>query len=102
MASDHHAKSVHNTLSTTTADKISFDQPWGGVEVTNNDASVRLFAAKNATAVSAADGTEVIEPGTSKIVFPGQWVGDPDQDFSAGDYISIVGNGNIYSAEGVH
>jgi len=96
MATDSAVRSVHNTLSTTVADTITNTQIWPAVEIVNGDATESLYVRQDGTtAVAAADGTTHILPGTTKVI-------KSEPDFSANTLtISVVGNGNIYSIEGV-
>lgn len=89
MATDSHAKSVHNTLSGTTADAVTITG-YDDVDIINHDASTRLyFRSDGTTAVSEADGTDVVAPGGFV------------RHNADGRAISIVGNGNAYSVVGV-
>lgn len=90
MATDSDARSVHNTLTSTTADTITITENPSLVAVANRHASEALWvAAKPATAVAAANGTDYVPPG-GEVVMPYP---------SAG--LSIVGNGNQYSVHTV-
>lgn len=96
MATDSAVKSVTNTLTSTTADAVTLTQPWPAVEITNHHATEKLFGrADGTTAVAAADGTSVILPGTTKVI-RARW------NASMQTVISVVGDGNVYTIEGVH
>lgn len=89
MATDEDAKSVHNTLSGTTADAITITG-FDTVDIVNHDSSNRLyFRSDGTTAVGAADGTDVVAPGGFV------------RHNADGRAISIVGDGNAYSVVGV-
>ena len=95
MATESTAKSVHNTLSGTTADKITITGS-RFVDVVNRDASKPLYVscdgtASPTTAVAEANGTEYVAPGGFVRV-------DTGSDHGA---VSIVGDGNAYSVIGV-
>lgn len=79
----------HATLSGTTADSVTFSYRGGSsLAVTNRDATTTLyFTVNGATAVSAADETFVVLPLQTKTVRFRDTV------------VSVVGNGNAYSAE---
>ena len=103
MATDDDVRSVHNTLSSTTADTVKLTQFWDYIEVTNRDAVEPLYLRQDGTtAVGAADGTTVIQPGESKIV-PAviQDGGTPGSTSAPCHSLSIVGDGNNYSVEGI-
>lgn len=96
MATDTHAKSVHNTLSGTTADKVTitgFDR----IQILNRDSSDLLYVSYNGTdtpdtAVAAANGTDVVLPlGYIEV----------DAGGTDGGAVSIVGDGGGYSVVGV-
>lgn len=93
MATDTDAKSVHNTLSGTTADTVTITG-YDVVDIINRDSSNPLYVryegdASPTTAVAAANGTDYVAPGGFLRVDAG------------GGGISIVGNGNAYSVVGV-
>lgn len=95
MATDSHARSVTNTLTGTTADTVMLLQPWPAIEVTNHDATDKLYVRLDGTtAVAEANGTTPILPGTSKIIAA---------SLNAVNQIvvSIVGDGGVYTIEGV-
>jgi hypothetical protein len=96
MATDSHAKSVHNTLSGTTADTVTitgFDR----IQIINRDAEDLLYVSYNSTdtpttAVAAADGTDVVLPlGFIEV----------DANGTEGGAVSVVGDGGAYSVVGV-
>lgn len=96
MATASATFSVHNTLSTTTADLITLTAPHDRVEVVNRHATEHLYftiapeGQTPTTAVGAADDTWVVPAGKSLIVeSPGK----------RGCVISVVGNGNEYSLQ---
>lgn len=93
MATDTATKSVHNTLSGTTADTVTITG-YDVVDVINRDPSNPLYVryegdASPTTAVAAADDTDYVAPGGFIRIGAG------------GGGISIVGNGNAYSVVGV-
>lgn len=96
MATDSHAKSVHNTLTGTTADKVTitgFDR----VQIINHDATDLLYVSYDGTdspttAVAAANGTDVVRPGGYIEI---------DANGTGGGAVSIVGDGGAYSVVGV-
>lgn len=96
MATDSDLKSVHLTLSGTTADTITLTQLWDRVEVGNEHDTVDLFVRMDGvTAVSDADGSTRIGPNETKILHPiHDWT-------NKRIVISVVGNANPYSIEGV-
>lgn len=95
MATDSAIRSVTNTLSGTTADTITLTQAWPAIEVTNQDASIWIYLRQDGTtAVSEADNTTPIPPGSSKVL-------DSSVTSLNTIVISIVGNGNKYTIEGV-
>ena len=95
MATESAAKSAHNTLSGTTADKVTITG-YSVVDVINKDAAKPLYVSCDktsspATAVAEANGTLYVAPsGFVRI--------DTGSDHGA---VSIVGDGNAYGAEGV-
>lgn len=96
MATDSHAKSVHNTLTGTTADKVTITG-FDVVHVINHDASDLLYVSYDgtdspATAVAAANGTDVVRPGGYVEI---------DAGGTDGGAISIVGDGGAYSVVGI-
>lgn len=89
MATESSAKSVHNTLSGTTADAITITG-YETVDIINRSASTALyFRSDGTTAVGAANGTDYVAPGGFV------------RHNADGREISIVGNGNDYSVVGV-
>ena len=104
MATDSNAVAVHNTLSGTTADTVTIGTAgvrMKGFEITNPSASAAILyftysrsATAPTTAVSLADATYSVLPGQSTY-----------RDFGSGwvdvFVVSVVGNGNTYSVEGV-
>lgn len=95
MATDTAATSVTNTLSGTTADTITLTNGWDAIEVTNHDATNWIYLRQDGTtAVAEADNTTPVPPSTSKVLAAAKnSVND--------NVISIVGNGNKYTIEGV-
>lgn len=93
MATDTHAKSVHNTLTGTTADTVTITG-YDVVDIINRTGTAPLYVryegdASPTTAVAEADGTDVVMPGGFLRVDAGM------------GGISIVGDGNAYSVVGV-
>lgn len=93
MATETHAKSIHATLTGTTADTVAITG-YDVVDIINRSSSEPLWVryegdASPTTAVAAADGTDYVAPGGFLRVDAGQ------------GGISIVGNGNAYSVVGV-
>lgn len=91
MATHTATKSVHETLTTTTADTVNLNDQWTEIEVINRSGTDPLYVrADGITAVAAADDTDVVMPGEAVLM---------NRIPAAG--ISIVGNGNGYSVIGV-
>lgn len=93
MAAKTPARSVHATLSTTTADSVTWTGggPYNRIQVTNGDATNLLYVRfDGVTAVAAADGTYKV-PVSSTRTFNLE---------GAPAVISVVGNGGAYSVEG--
>lgn len=93
MATETHAKSIHATLTGTTADTVTITG-YDVVDIINRSATEPLWVryegdASPTTAVAAADGTDYVAPNGFLRVDAGQ------------GGISIVGNGNAYSVVGV-
>jgi hypothetical protein len=96
MATDSAVRSVTNTLTTTTADTVTLTQPWPAIAVTNYDsADILYFRQDGTTAVGAANNTTVVMPGTT--VTAQASVNDDDEIV-----VSIVGDGGVYTIEGVN
>jgi hypothetical protein len=97
MAAKTPARSVHATLSGTTADSITWTGggPYGTVNVQNRDGTNVLYVRfDGTTAVAAADGTYAVAVNSTRTFnlqgtapYPG--------------VLSVVGNGGGYSVEGV-
>ena len=88
------AHTQHATLSTTTADSVTFTGVGKYLSVTNHAVSGEAnlyFRLDGTTAVSLADNTYVVLPGQAKVLGPGF--------FGPGTVVSIVGSGNVYSVE---
>lgn len=97
MATDSAARSVTNTLSGTSEDVVTLTQRWPAIEVTNHDASIPLYIRQDGTtAVSEADNTTVIPAGLTKVIKAEPTAGTDTI------VISIVGDGNKYTIEGVN
>lgn len=89
--------STHKTLSTTTADTVTITG-YRWLWVWNDDATVNLyFRFDGTTAVSAADGTYRVPPKSAVMIdaFPSGC------NRASAATISVVGNGNAYSVEGL-
>lgn len=100
MATDSAVRSVTNTLTTTVADTVTLLQAWPAVEVTNHDASDLLYIRQDGTtAVAGADGTTVILPASSKVVK--STINVNTSTGASTTVISIVGDGGVYTIEGV-
>lgn len=95
MATDGDPRSVTNTLSGTTADTVTLEQAWPAIEVTNHHATELIYLRQDGTTAAAgADGATVVLPASTKVV--------KSTINSAGQsVVSIVGNGNVYTIEGV-
>lgn len=96
MATATHAKSVHNTLTGTTADTVTITG-YDVVQVINRDSADLLYVSYDGTdsptvAVAEADGTDVVLPG-GYIEF--------DAGGTDGGAISVVGDGGAYSVVGI-
>lgn len=92
MATYSVTRSKNATLSTTTVDTITLGQQWPAVEITNGDATNALYVRVDGTAATAAgDNCTMILPASSKVIGLGGSV-----------TVSIIGNGNVYSCEGVN
>lgn len=100
MATDSALKSMTNTLSGTTADRLTFTQLWPAIEVTNYDATNYLYVvcdgSATPTAVSEANDAEPVAPLSSKVLR----VSPAAPNFTT-VVISIVGSGGKYAADGV-
>lgn len=91
MATYSATRAKNATLSTTTVDTITLNQKWEAVEITNADASNALYVRVDGTAATAAgDDCTMILPASSKVIALG-----------GSTTVSIIGNGNVYSCEGV-
>jgi ribosomal protein L14 len=94
MAAQTTAVAQHATLSTTVADSVVFTGVGKYLCVTNHAASGGAnlyFRADGTTAVSLADNTYVVLPQQAKVIGPSM--------FGPATRLSIVGSGNVYSAE---
>lgn len=102
MASDATGtRSVTNTLTSTTADTITLQQPWDAVEIENHSDTVELwarFSSAGTAAVADANECDRIAPNTAKTFR--QFVGDPAKHPGAA-LISVVGNSQQYTVSGV-
>ncbi len=97
MATDSDARSVTNTLSTTTADTVTLLQSWPAIAVTNYDsADIVYFRQDGVTAVGAANGCTVVMPGTTVTA-----AASP-RTANGQIVVSIVGDGGTYTIEGVN
>lgn len=97
MAAKTPARSVHATLTTTTADSITWTAggPYGTVIVSNRDATNVLYVRfDGTTAVGAADGTFAVAVNSARTFNLGSSAPSPA-------VLSVVGNGNAYSVEGL-
>lgn len=91
MATYSVTRAKNATLSSTTVDTITLNQKWEAVEITNADASNALYVRVDGTAATAAgDDCTMILPASSKVIALG-----------GSTTVSIIGNGNVYSCEGV-
>lgn len=98
MASHSVARSVTATLTTTTADTVTLTQAWPAISVTNHDGATTLyFRQDGTTAVSEANGTTAVLPGNTVIA-----KSSPRSTASAQHVLSVVGNGNKFTVEGVN
>jgi len=95
MATETHAKSIHATLTGTTADTVAITG-YDVVDVINRGSGPMYVAyegdASPTTAVAAADGTDYVAPGGFIRI---------DANGTDGGKISVVGDGNAYSVVGV-
>lgn len=100
MASDATGtKSVTNTLSTTTADLITLQGIWDGVEIHNHDATNMLYVRFDGTApVAEANETETVPPASAKTFWP-MLVG-PTANLGH-HVIRVVGDGGKYTVTGI-
>lgn len=97
MATDSATRSVTNSLSGTTADTVTLTQLWPAIECTNHDATTALYIRMDGTtAVSEADNTTVVPAGMTKVV-----AAEPVANTTT-IVVSIVGDGNKYTIEGVN
>lgn len=100
MATDSALKSMTNTLTGTTADRLTFTQLWPAVEVTNDDTTNYLYVvcdgSATPTAVAEANDATAVAPLTSKVIRV-----SPAASAFTTVVISVVGNGGKYTAEGV-
>lgn len=92
-------KSVTNTLSGTTADTITLQGIWDGVEIHNHDASNILWVTFDGTTPQAdANECESVPPSSVKTFMP-MLVGPTA---SLGHHtIKVVGSGGKYTVTGV-
>lgn len=91
MATHTAVKSVHKTLSSTTADTVNLNNEWTILEVINRSGTASVYVrADGTTAVAAADNTDIVLPGEAVLI---------NRIPAAG--ISVVGDGNAYSVIGV-
>lgn len=91
MASYTPTRAKNATLSSTTADTITFSQKWPAFEITNADATNPLYVRVDGSAATAAgDDCTMILPASSKVIAAGE-----------NNVVSVIGNGNLYSVEGV-
>jgi hypothetical protein len=91
MASYSATKSVHKTLTTTTADTVNLNDQWTEIEVINRSGTDPLYVrGDGVTAVAEANETDVVMAGEAVLM---------NRIPAAG--ISVVGNGNAYSVIGV-
>lgn len=101
MATDHALKSVTNTLTGTTADRITLDQLWPAIEITNQDttnyAYIVMDGSATPTAVAEADNATAIPPGVTKVMRA-----IPSATLFTTIVLSIVGSGGKYTIEGVN
>lgn len=99
MAADSAVRSLTNTLTGTTADTITITQLWPAIEVTNHDTTDTLYVLMNGTAaptaVAAADGCTAILPGSTKLM---RAIPVPATNTIV---LSVVGDGGVYTVEGV-
>lgn len=97
--------SVHNTLSSTTADAITvtgISEPFR-IEVVNRSTTQPLWVRVTTTAVASADGTAYIPPAASSGP-PSTWtwkVGEGTYSGTGVTVVSVVGNANDYSVHAV-
>lgn len=97
MAVDSNLRSVTNTLTGAGADAITLLQLWPAIEVTNHDAATALFIRQDGVvAVAEADGASIVPPASSKVFKATPSAANANQIL-----VSIVGNGNKYTIEGV-
>lgn len=97
MATDSAIRSVTNTLTATTADTITLNQRWPAVEITNHDGTTALYIRMDGTAaVAEADNTTVIPAGMTKVI-----AAEPAEGTNT-IVVSVVGDGNKYTIEGVN
>lgn len=91
MASYSDSRSVHKTLSGTTADVVTISFKWDNLVVSNRTGAGYLWVKEGAnTALAAEDnGTQFVPPGEELVIDrPGDGV------------VTVVGNGNGYSVYG--
>lgn len=100
MATDSAVRSVTNTLSGTTADTVTLLQAWPAVSVTNHDASDLIyFRQDGTTAAAGADNTTLVLPGTT--VIAKTTINRNESTGASTTTVSIVGDGGVYTIEGV-
>lgn len=96
MATDSDPRSVTNTFSGTTADTVTLTQAWPAIQITNHDtADLIYFRQDGVTAVAAANGTAVVLPGQSTVA-------SASVNGSGQIVVSLVGDGGVYTLEGVN
>lgn len=100
MAAYAEIRSKTATLSTTTVDTVTLGQPWDRIEVANQSTTLPLYVTFDGTTPTAAgDDCSYVGPSQSIVVRA------PQLNSSLGTTIwhkvSIIGNGNIYTVEGL-
>lgn len=104
MANYDNPKSTHQTLTAGNEDIVKLTQFWDAIEIENRDATtVPLYVSFSGTATVGGAGTSVIAAGSSKMFKAGIYRagGVPGSTVTPCHQISIIGNGNAYSVDGV-
>lgn len=103
MATDNVVKSAFNTLSGSTADTVNLTQWWDRIEISNTGTTAMYATFNGTTPTVAADGTEIIEAGTTKIFSAGiqNGAGVVGSTTAPCHVVKVVGSSNTYGVIGV-
>lgn len=96
MASYSVKRAKSATLTSTTADTVTFTQLWPACDVANDDGTNDLWVrVDGVTAVADADNATRVPAGQSKVI-------QLPIPSSGNQALSLVGNGGAYTVEGVN